>query len=77
MWSLLHFLCPSVYNDVDEFKKKFSEIEKTDSVGELKEKQLAELQKDLHQLVLRRVKKDVEKSLPKKTERILRYVVAS
>lgn len=73
MWSLLHFLCPNVYNDVDDFKRKFSEIEKTDSVGELKERQLAQLQKDLHELVLRRVKKDVEKSLPKKTERILRY----
>lgn len=44
MWSLLHFLSPDLYRDVDEFKRKFSEIEKCDSVGELKEKQLTQLQ---------------------------------
>lgn len=72
LWSLLHFLCPRLYEELDNFKQRFSEIERTDSVGDLKEKQLATLQAELHELVLRRVKKDVETSLPKKIERILR-----
>ncbi|XP_053993731.1 uncharacterized protein LOC128884386 isoform X2 [Hylaeus volcanicus] len=72
LWSLLHFLSPRVYENLETFKGRFSEIEQNDSVGIIKEKQLEMLQSELHELVLRRVKKDVEKSLPRKLERILR-----
>ncbi|EZG56850.1 DNA helicase [Gregarina niphandrodes] len=72
LWSLLHFMNPSIYGDLNQFKLRYSEVEKTQSTGELKQQQLATLQKDLSNIVLRRVKKDVLKSLPSKVEWILR-----
>eukprot|EP00923_Selenidium_pygospionis_P039399 GHVN01068522.1.p1 GENE.GHVN01068522.1~~GHVN01068522.1.p1 ORF type:complete len:2493 (+),score=491.04 GHVN01068522.1:367-7845(+) len=72
MWTLLHFMDPNRYESYTEFSKAYSEVERTDCVGETKRGQLVALQQELGQVVLRRVKKDVEKSMPKKIERLLR-----
>eukprot|EP01053_Blabericola_migrator_P008915 Blabericola_migrator_1__8914@NODE_471_length_8214_cov_42_818706_g367_i0_p1_GENE_NODE_471_length_8214_cov_42_818706_g367_i0NODE_471_length_8214_cov_42_818706_g367_i0_p1_ORF_typecomplete_len1776_score357_02SNF2_N/PF00176_23/1_3e67HDA23/PF11496_8/1_7e22Helicase_C/PF00271_31/2_5e22ResIII/PF04851_15/6_6e14Chromo/PF00385_24/0_00097Chromo/PF00385_24/5e07ERCC3_RAD25_C/PF16203_5/3_7e10Cdh1_DBD_1/PF18196_1/7_7e03Cdh1_DBD_1/PF18196_1/5e05DEAD/PF00270_29/0_0024DEAD/PF00270_29/7_4e02CHDCT2/PF08074_11/8_8e03C len=72
LWSLLHFMNPSIYNSLPSFQQMYSEVEKTASVGELKARQLNQLQRELSEVVLRRVKRDVLKSLPNKVEWILR-----
>ncbi|CXI08846.1 SNF2 helicase, putative [Plasmodium berghei] len=72
LWTLLHFLNPQQYTYYEAFQKKYNEIENTSLIGEAKQKQLMQLQHELHEVILRRVKKDVEKSLPNKVERILR-----
>ncbi|SBS81492.1 SNF2 helicase, putative [Plasmodium ovale] len=72
LWTLLHFLNPQQYTYYEAFQKKYNEIENTNLIGEAKQKQLMQLQHELHEVILRRVKKDVEKSLPNKVERILR-----
>ncbi|CRG97253.1 chromodomain-helicase-DNA-binding protein 1 homolog, putative [Plasmodium gallinaceum] len=72
LWTLLHFLNPQQYTYYETFQKKYNEIENTSLIGEAKQKQLIQLQHELHEVILRRVKKDVEKSLPNKVERILR-----
>eukprot|EP01054_Gregarina_sp_Poly1_P005207 Gregarina_sp_Poly_1__5206@NODE_275_length_10210_cov_177_124618_g240_i0_p1_GENE_NODE_275_length_10210_cov_177_124618_g240_i0NODE_275_length_10210_cov_177_124618_g240_i0_p1_ORF_typecomplete_len1872_score305_73SNF2_N/PF00176_23/1_5e67Helicase_C/PF00271_31/3_4e22HDA23/PF11496_8/1_8e21Chromo/PF00385_24/4_6e06Chromo/PF00385_24/2_4e05ResIII/PF04851_15/1_4e13ERCC3_RAD25_C/PF16203_5/1_1e03ERCC3_RAD25_C/PF16203_5/1_1e09Cdh1_DBD_1/PF18196_1/8_8e05CHDCT2/PF08074_11/4_6e03CHDCT2/PF08074_11/0_0008CDH1_2_SANT_ len=72
LWSLLHFMNPTLYHSLQQFQQTYSEVEKTESVGELKARQLNQLQRDLSEVVLRRVKRDVLKSLPSKIEWILR-----
>jgi len=63
LWALLHFANPEVFDDKDGFLEKFGEM--TDA------KQVAELHTILKPFLLRRVKDDVEKSLPPKEETIL------
>jgi chromodomain-helicase-DNA-binding protein 7 len=63
LFSLLHFSDPHVFSDRDEFMEKFGEM--TDA------KQVNELHSLLRPYLLRRVKEDVEKSLPPKEETIL------
>ncbi|UKJ88247.2 DNA helicase [Theileria orientalis] len=72
LWTLLHFINPQIYTYYEDFRRRYSEIENPAAIGENKQKQLMSLQHELHEFVLRRVKKDVEKSLPNKIERILR-----
>ncbi|BAM39357.1 uncharacterized protein TOT_010000815 [Theileria orientalis strain Shintoku] len=72
LWTLLHFINPQIYTYYEDFRRRYSEIENPAAIGENKQKQLLSLQHELHEFVLRRVKKDVEKSLPNKVERILR-----
>ncbi|XP_953907.1 SNF2-family protein (chromodomain-helicase-DNA-binding protein 1) [Theileria annulata] len=72
LWTLLHFINPQIYPYYEDFRRRYSEIENPAAIGENKQKQLLSLQHELHEFVLRRVKKDVEKSLPNKVERILR-----
>eukprot|EP00916_Digyalum_oweni_P021228 GHVL01035284.1.p1 GENE.GHVL01035284.1~~GHVL01035284.1.p1 ORF type:complete len:1502 (+),score=336.16 GHVL01035284.1:227-4732(+) len=84
MWSLLNFMEPIVNNDFNSFKVKYPDVEKhpvdmgitepneVQAFMDKKREQVMALQKELQTFVLRRVKKDVEKSLPSKTERILR-----
>jgi superfamily II DNA or RNA helicase len=63
LWALLHFANPSIFYDRDEFLERFGEMTDVQQVN------------DLHALLkpylLRRVKEDVEKSLPNKEETIL------
>ncbi|XP_078441863.1 chromatin remodeling 5 [Wolffia australiana] len=66
LWSLLHFLDSSKFNNKDEF------VEKYKNLSSFNEIELANLHKELRPHILRRVIKDVEKSLPPKIERILR-----
>jgi chromodomain-helicase-DNA-binding protein 7 len=63
LWALLNFANPSVFNDKDGFLEKFGSV--TDA------KQVNELHSLLKPYLLRRVKDDVEKSLPPKEETIL------
>lgn len=78
LWSLLHFLLPEVFNDLDSFERwfDFSSVleDKTDTDGKaLKRKNnlVSTMHAILKPFLLRRVKTDVEASLPKKREYIL------
>uniref|UniRef100_A0A1D1Y7W7 Chromodomain-helicase-DNA-binding protein 1 n=2 Tax=Anthurium amnicola TaxID=1678845 RepID=A0A1D1Y7W7_9ARAE len=66
LWSLLHFLDSVKFNNKDDF------VEKYKNLSSFNENELANLHKELRPHILRRVIKDVEKSLPPKIERILR-----
>lgn len=65
LWALLHFIMPEKFYSWEEFDVKYS-CTLSDGVG------FQELHKELQPYLLRRVKKDVEKSLPAKVEQILR-----
>ncbi|EXJ63986.1 hypothetical protein A1O7_00321 [Cladophialophora yegresii CBS 114405] len=78
LWSLLHFLLPEVFNDLDSFEKwfDFSSVleDKEEADGKsLKHKNnlVSTMHAILKPFLLRRVKTDVESSLPKKREYIL------
>src|SRR5271163_1877422 len=78
LWSLLHFLLPEVFNDVNSFQSwfDFSEVleEKTDSDGKAQKRKnnlVSTMHAILKPFLLRRIKSDVESSLPKKREYIL------
>ena len=64
LWALLSFLQPEKYADFDEFSERVGKLETQD--------QVEKLHTELKPLLLRRLKKDVEKSLPSKNEHILR-----
>ncbi|XP_010907831.1 protein CHROMATIN REMODELING 5 isoform X1 [Elaeis guineensis] len=66
LWALLHFLDPVKFNNKDDF------VEKYKNLSSFNEIELANLHKELRPHILRRIIKDVEKSLPPKIERILR-----
>ncbi len=78
LWSLLHFLLPTVFTEWELFEAyfDFSDLrdEKT-TEGFLQEKKthemIAKIQQILQPLLLRRIKADVEHLLPKKREYIL------
>jgi SNF2 family DNA or RNA helicase len=63
LWALLHFADPIAFKDKDGFLEKFGQL--TDA------EQVNELHSLLKPYLLRRVKEDVEKSLPPKEETIL------
>ena len=63
LWALLHFANPASFDNKDQFLEKFGEM--TDA------QQVNELHSLLKPYLLRRVKEDVEKSLPPKEETIL------
>ena len=78
LWSLLHFLLPEVFNDLDSFEGwfDFSSVleDKTNSNGKAvkrKNNLVSTMHAILKPFLLRRVKTDVESSLPKKREYIL------
>ncbi|KAF8403596.1 hypothetical protein HHK36_011700 [Tetracentron sinense] len=66
LWALLHFLDPEKFKNKDDF------VEKYKNLSSFNEIELANLHMELRPHILRRVIKDVEKSLPPKIERILR-----
>jgi len=63
LWALLHFADPITFHSKDDFVEKFGELSDA--------KQVSELHAVLKPYLLRRVKEDVEKSLPPKEETIL------
>lgn len=63
LWSLLHFLMPDKFESWEDFE---------DEHGKGRDNGYQSLHKVLEPFLLRRVKKDVEKSLPAKVEQILR-----
>ncbi|KAF5751614.1 Chromatin remodeling complex subunit isoform 1 [Tripterygium wilfordii] len=66
LWALLHFLDP------DKFKSRDDFVENYKNLSSFNENGLANLHMELRPHILRRIIKDVEKSLPPKIERILR-----
>lgn len=68
LWNLLNFLMPSKFYDLDHFEATYATIQE--------ENQINSLHEVLKPFILRRLKKDVEKSLPGKTERILRVDIS-
>jgi chromodomain-helicase-DNA-binding protein 7 len=63
LWALLNFADSKRFNDLADFVRKF---------GDLKDsKQVAKLHELLKPYLLRRIKEDVEKSLPPKEETII------
>lgn len=65
LWCLLHFIMPLKFDDWESFNEEYG------SNNALK-RGYARLHKHLEPFILRRIKKDVEKSLPSKVEQILR-----
>lgn len=68
LWALLHFIMPNKFVTWEEFEK---EHENASTKG------YSKLHRQLEPFILRRVKKDVEKSLPAKVEQILRVEMTS
>ncbi|KAI9798520.1 MAG: hypothetical protein M1833_004787 [Piccolia ochrophora] len=78
LWSLLNFLMPQIFDAVEKFESwfDFSGLQEKDGhrqilAGERKNHVLSSLHAILKPFLLRRVKADVESSLPKKREYIL------
>lgn len=66
LWALLHFLDPDKFRNKDDFVQNYKNLSSFNT------NELANLHMELRPHILRRVIKDVEKSLPPKIERILR-----
>ncbi|OJD16416.1 hypothetical protein AJ78_03403 [Emergomyces pasteurianus Ep9510] len=77
LWSLLHFLLPEVFNDLGSFESwfDFSSVLDTRGQKQVVERRKRNLVSTMHAILkpflLRRVKTDVETSLPKKREYVL------
>lgn len=78
LWSLLHFLMPSIFDKLESFESwfDFSALKEKGGYEEIlsKDRQknlVTSLHAILKPFLLRRVKADVEKSLPKKREYVL------
>ena len=68
LWALLNFLLPDVFASSEQFDEWFNlDVDDT----EAKQRIISQLHKLLRPFMLRRLKADVEKSLPPKTETIL------
>lgn len=68
LWALLNFLLPDIFSSADQFDEWFNlEIEDEDA----KKNMISQLHKILRPFMLRRLKADVAKGLPPKTETII------
>ncbi|XP_034241206.1 chromodomain-helicase-DNA-binding protein 1 isoform X3 [Thrips palmi] len=68
LWALLHFIMPHKFESWEMFEQEHEDSAK---------KGYTKLHKQLEPYIIRRVKKDVEKSLPAKVEQILRVEMTS
>ncbi|XP_029163376.1 helicase domino isoform X2 [Nylanderia fulva] len=73
LWSLMHFLMPNVFQSHREFKEWFSNpvAGMIEGNSEYNENIIRRLHKVLRPFLLRRLKTEVEKQLPKKYEHVL------
>mmetsp|Transcript_13824 Transcript_13824/g.33751 ORF Transcript_13824/g.33751 Transcript_13824/m.33751 type:complete len:1940 (-) Transcript_13824:255-6074(-) len=73
LWSLMHFLMPSVFQSQKEFQDWFSDPVKNMVEGKesMNQRVIASLHKVLRPFILRRLKKDVAKQMPKKFEHVV------
>ncbi|XP_010082977.1 PREDICTED: helicase SRCAP-like, partial [Pterocles gutturalis] len=74
LWSLMHFLMPRVFQSHREFKEWFSNplTGMIEGSQEYNESLVKRLHKVLRPFLLRRLKVDVEKQMPKKYEHVLK-----
>lgn len=74
LWSLMHFLMPNVFSSHKDFKDWFSNplTGMIEGSREYNEDIINRLHKVLRPFLLRRLKREVEKQLPKKYEHIVR-----
>ena len=63
LFALLNFADPSLFGDCDEFLAKYGDMQSKDHIDELHE--------EIRPYILRRLKEDVEKSVPPKEETII------
>jgi SWI/SNF-related matrix-associated actin-dependent regulator of chromatin subfamily A member 5 len=68
LWALLNFLLPDIFSSADQFDEWF-DLEIDDE--EAKKNMISQLHKILRPFMLRRLKADVAKGLPPKTETII------
>ena len=73
LWSLLNFLLPEIFSSSDDFDEWFNlgqtEVEMTETEKEKRNQNvIQQLHRILKPFLLRRIKKEVEKSLPPKIE---------
>ncbi|CAG8510005.1 4171_t:CDS:10 [Funneliformis caledonium] len=78
LWSLLNFLLPDIFDDLDSFQDwfDFSALHEQDGESRILAREqsnevITNLHKILKPFLLRRIKSDVENSLPKKKEYLL------
>jgi SNF2 family DNA or RNA helicase len=62
-WTLLNFIDPEDYQNMDEFLEKYGDIKSKERIDELHE--------TIRPYILRRLKEDVEKSVPPKEETLI------
>jgi SNF2 family DNA or RNA helicase len=62
-WTLLNFIDPDSYKDMDKFLEEYGDIKSKEKIDELHE--------SIRPYILRRLKEDVEKSVPPKTETLI------
>ena len=74
LWSLLHFVMPTLFDSHEEFNDWFSKDIESNSEGksQVDEMQISRLHMILKPFMLRRIKKDVENELTEKVE-VLKY----
>lgn len=74
LWALLNFLLPDIFSDSDQFDEWFDlEIDDQDA----KKDMISQLHKILRPFMLRRLKADVAKGLPPKTETLVMVGMSS
>uniref|UniRef100_K1PFP5 Helicase SRCAP n=1 Tax=Magallana gigas TaxID=29159 RepID=K1PFP5_MAGGI len=73
LWSLMHFLMPHVFQSHKEFKEWFANplTGMIEGSHEYNENLIKRLHKVLRPFLLRRLKQDVEKQMPKKYEHVV------
>uniref|UniRef100_A0A914HBN0 Uncharacterized protein n=1 Tax=Globodera rostochiensis TaxID=31243 RepID=A0A914HBN0_GLORO len=73
LWALLHFLMPHVFASHDDFKEWFHTpiTGMVEGTAEVDQALVQRLHKILRPFILRRLKAEVEKQLPTKTEKII------
>ncbi|KAL3090210.1 hypothetical protein niasHS_006662 [Heterodera schachtii] len=73
LWALLHFLMPHVFASHDDFKEWFHSpiTDMVEGTSEVDQALVQCLHKILRPFILRRLKSEVEKQLPTKTEKII------
>ena len=64
LWALLHFLMPEKFPGCEAFEAEYADLQRHECIKRL--------HGELRPYILRRLKRDVEKSLPQKREQILR-----
>ena len=63
LWTLLNFINPDTFDDLDDFLEHYGDIKSKEKVDELHE--------TIRPYILRRLKEDVEKSVPPKEETLI------